>query len=88
MSSGTNIPDSTAPFGSGDAPYLNAANKPSIKNTIGGLPQLSPAGNLIGLGLNAGVLYWAWGKGGWYRLIVVVTVLNSLYFVGKLEQQV
>jgi hypothetical protein len=57
-------------------------------STISAVPQLSLPGNGIGLALNAGLVYWAWGRGGWYRLLVVVGVLNSLYFVGKIQQQV
>jgi hypothetical protein len=52
------------------------------------LPQLSLTGNAIGLALNAAVTYWAWGKGGWYRVAVVVGVLNSMYFIGKIQKQV
>jgi hypothetical protein len=51
------------------------------------LPQLSLTGNAIGLALNATVTYWAWGKGGWYRVAVVLGALNSLYFVGKIQKQ-
>ncbi len=52
------------------------------------LPQLSLTGNAIGLALNAYATYWAWGKGGWYRVIVAMGAFNSLYFIGKIQKQV
>lgn len=54
----------------------------------GTLPQFSLSGNAIGLAVNAALVYWAWGKGGWYRVPVVLGVLNSLYFLGKIQKQV
>ena len=52
------------------------------------LPQLSLPGNAVGLALNAWIVHWAWGRGGWYRAAVVLGVVNSLYFVGKIQKQI
>lgn len=53
-----------------------------------GLPELSLPGNLIGLGVNAAVAKYAWGRGGWWRVAVVLGVLNSMYFIGRITRQV
>lgn len=52
-----------------------------------GLPQFSLPGNVVGLALNVLLVRWAWGKGGWYRVPVVLGVLNSMYFIGRIQSQ-
>jgi hypothetical protein len=52
------------------------------------LPQLSLTGNIIGLGVNAVVAWWAWKRGGAWKLLAVTNALSGFYFISKIQSQV
>lgn len=59
---------------------------PAAATSSFGLPQLSLTGNLIGLAINAPATWWLWKNG--HKIFAVVTLVNSLYFVGQIQKQV
>lgn len=52
------------------------------------LPQLSLGGNLVGLGVNVVVAWWAWKRGGWWKLLAATNAASAFYFIGKIQTQV
>lgn len=52
------------------------------------LPQLSLGGNVLGLAVNAAIAYWAWRRGGWWKLLAATNAASAFYFIGKIQTQV
>lgn len=72
-------------------PTASAGPLPAgVPVTVAGLtvPQLSLTGNVVGLGVNVLIAWWAWKRGGWWKLLAVTNAASALYFIGKIESQV
>jgi hypothetical protein len=52
------------------------------------LPALSLPGNVLGLGVAGVITVWTWRRGGWWRVISVLSAFGALNFIGRIERQI
>ncbi len=52
------------------------------------LPKLSLPGNLLLLGVNGAITYYAWRAGGWWKALAVINAMSGLYTIGQISKQI